>query len=69
MPSKEWWSEYLAPLLGGEIIEVGLNAYNDNEPGFPYLKVETQDLEVYTIEISQDAEANGPGFILGLPQP
>lgn len=56
--------KYLAPLVGGKIVGVGVSAY-----GFPQIKVDSMENGFTgTIEISRDTEGNGPGFIFGLPE-
>ena len=64
----QWLRRYLAPLAGGRIVSVGVT-----EEGFPQLIVEKKPrgkpVERYVLEVSQDMEGNGPGFIFGLPNP
>lgn len=69
---KEWLQKYLAPLAGATILGVG--AKIDREEGYPQvwmtLKVSPAGSnEIFDLEISQDQEGNGPGFIFGLPFP
>ena len=66
---KKWWAKYLSPLIGGEITEVGTKSENDGDEYWPYLKVKTKDGRVIRLEVSQDEEGNGPGFLFGLPKP
>lgn len=66
--NEAWWANYLAPLIGGEITEVGIKA--DRKGLWPTLKVRLKESdEVLTLEISKDPEGNGPGFIFGLALP
>jgi hypothetical protein len=67
---KKWWSEYLTPLIGGEIVEVGTKTERGPHTGhWPYLKVQTKDGQEVRLEVSRDEEGNGPGFLFGLPKP
>lgn len=66
MTDKPWEERYLEPLLGGKVVEVGVT--EEDEEGWMYIVVESGD-NAYTLEISQDEEGNGPGFVLGLPYP
>lgn len=63
MVDSKWLKKYMEPLLGGRIIGVGVN-----RDGFPYFLVVPQDGgNTLRIEVSQDPEGNGPGFLFGLP--
>lgn len=71
---RKWMIEYMTPVVGCTIVEVGVGQDEDGEQGFPYLKVrkpatKTAEAEEYTLEVSQDEEGNGPGFLFGLPSP
>jgi len=63
---KEWLEKYLQPLTGGEITKV--ETFQEYGGVWPRLYVKNGD-EEYVLEISQDPEGNGPGFIFGLPDP
>jgi hypothetical protein len=60
---KSWDHAYLVPLIGGEIVATGVSS-----DGFPKLTVKNGD-KIYHLEVSQDPEGNGPGFLFGLPRP
>jgi hypothetical protein len=62
MPNNrnEFWTRYYAQLKGRKIIDAGLNA-----DGWPFFKLDDGKV----IEVSQDPEGNGPGFLFGLPDP
>lgn len=68
---KAWLTKYLAPLKGATITAVKVKA--EREDGWvdhwPTLTVRTASGETYELEVSQDEEGNGPGFIFGLPTP
>jgi hypothetical protein len=66
---KKWWSEYLTPLIGGEITEVGTKTDHGAGEHWPFLKVRPKEGEEILLEVSRDEEGNGPGFLFGLPRP
>ena len=55
-----WTKKYLKPLVGRKIVKVGVN-----KEEFPVIYLD----DGTKLEISQDEEGNGPGFIFGLPYP
>jgi len=71
---RKWITDYMTPAIGCTIIEVGVGEDEEGEQGFPYLKLrraatKTAQAHEYTLEVSQDEEGNGPGFLFGLPSP
>ena len=65
MEQKKWIKKYLTPLVGGTITRVGCNSEE-----YPTITVKVPgEMEPYLLEISQDEEGNGPGFVFGLPMP
>ena len=62
-----WADLYISHLVGCKIVAAGV-ADEDGET-WPYFKVVTPDGVAMTIEVSQDQEGNGPGFLFGLPNP
>lgn len=68
---SEWWGKYLAPLVGATITDAVGKAQDDGfgEEVWPTLTVRTKDGEEFDLEVSQDEEGNGPGFLFGLPTP
>jgi hypothetical protein len=62
--SDNFYEYYYRHLIGCKITAVGMNA-----EGFPYFVIIDNDGNRQTIEISQDEEGNGPGFLFGLPNP
>lgn len=63
---------YMKALVGGKIIEAGmgdvvLGEYGFGNEGFPYFIVEKNG-EQFRVEVSQDSEGNGAGFLFGLPE-
>ena len=61
-----WMTGYLKGLVGATIVEAGVGADDADGEGFPYFVIE-KDGERTTVEVSQDPEGNGPGFLFGLP--
>ena len=67
----EWLLRYLAPLEGATVERVEVK--REDEFGYvelwPVLHVRTAKGEALELELSQDEEGNGPGFLFGLPHP
>jgi len=61
---KPYFRRYYKALEGGHVKSAGLTV-----DGFPYFTVVFANGEEYTLEVSQDPEGNGPGFLFGLPTP
>lgn len=57
---NKWLKKYLKGAIGKKIVKVHVT-----ECGFPQLILDNGTI----LEISQDEEGNGPGFIFGLPIP
>lgn len=57
---NEWMRRYLKPLEGRTIKATGITP-----DGFPFFELD----DGAVIEVSRDAEGNGPGWLFGLPQP
>jgi len=75
---KRWLEAYLAPLVGATIKKVTVKV--DNSMGYPevwpVLHCEramatalpgVKQVVKFQLEVSQDEEGNGPGFLFGLP--
>ncbi len=69
MDQKEFLTKYLAPLKGARITRIEIKSDDESEEFWPVLHVVTKSGFAYALEISQDEEGNGPGFIFGLPRP
>ena len=64
---NDFWSKYYGSLVGAKIISFdGMNTDGDLGDGFPTFTVLFADGTKDKIEISQDPEGNGGGFIFGL---
>jgi len=67
--SDKFWSKYYGSLVGAKILSFDGLTNEDLGDGFPSFTVEFADGTVGQIEISQDPEGNGGGFIFGLKTP
>jgi hypothetical protein len=70
--SATWLREYLKPLEGATIQATGATVEDDGFgliEAWPRLIVKAKDGTVYDLQVSQDEEGNGPGFLFGLPNP
>ncbi len=66
--------QYYKQLVGGKITAVRCYYDEENKWMGPWTELTVQidgddQLTEYKIEISQDPEGNGPGFLFGLPVP
>jgi hypothetical protein len=63
----KWQRDYYGQLVGATIeacaIEPNTTGYGGGDDGWPTFLVRTRDGHVLKLEISQDEEGNGPGFI------
>jgi len=67
--SNKFWNQYYGSLKGATILSFdGMNEADFGD-GFPMFTVRFATGEVGQIEISQDPEGNGGGFVFGLPTP
>ena len=65
---QRWNAGYYSALNGAKIVAfIGTLEDEFGGKGFPQFMVELQNGERIVIEISQDEEGNGGGFIFGLP--
>jgi len=69
--NQKFWQNYYGSLEGATILK--FNGFTKDEDDimsdFPSFKVKFKDGSISDIEISQDEEGNGGGFIFGLPTP
>ena len=68
MTTNEYFAKYYGDLVGSTILSFdGMqNEDCDFSDGFPSFTVKFKDGEIGQIQISQDPEGNGGGFIFGL---
>jgi hypothetical protein len=69
MSSNDFFSKYYGSLVGAKIVSFDGMAESDIGDGFPTFTVKFANGEIGQIEISQDPEGNGGGFMFGLPTP
>lgn len=72
MAKDDFWDKYYGSLQGARILKFDGMQGEDDEWGttaFPTFTVQFLDGSIGTIEISQDEEGNGGGFIFGLKVP
>lgn len=66
----DFWQKYYSYLEGATILKFnGMNSDEFDLSPFPSFSVKFADGSIGDIEISQDEEGNGGGFIFGLALP
>lgn len=60
MSENAFIKKYIKHLEGKKIIKTGVS-----KDGFPFFTLDDGS----KVEVSQDPEGNGPGFLFGLPKP
>jgi hypothetical protein len=63
---EKFYTDYYSQLIGGKI--TGFHLTLGEGELWPTFTVKVGK-KTYTIELSQDEEGNGPGFLFGLPTP
>jgi hypothetical protein len=63
---KQFWEEYYGQLVGGVI--KGFGIIEEDDGYWPCFIVKLITGEEVQVEVSQDEEGNGPGFLSGLPK-
>jgi hypothetical protein len=67
MTSNDYYTKYYGDLVGATILSfTGMQDDGCGGDGFPSFLVRFKDGEVGAIQISQDPEGNGGGFVFGL---
>lgn len=63
----QWSTLYYSSLVGAKVVKVDCSAdeFGDVWPKITFEK----DGETFEVEVSQDEEGNGPGFLFGLAMP
>lgn len=67
--SNQFWNDYYKSLEGATIVKFNGMLDADWGDGFPSYQIKFANGEIGSIEISQDPEGNGGGFIFGLILP
>lgn len=72
---RNYLTAYYKPLVGMTIVDIAVVSDLDGDDidpwGQDWLVIQAIDRKgnSYRLEVSQDPEGNGPGFIFGLPNP
>jgi len=70
MSSNDFYNEYYGSLIGATILDFKMvQDEDDSYIQWPTFTVKLADNTVIDIEVSQDTEGNGSGFLFGLPMP
>lgn len=70
MSSNDYFAKYYNDLVGAKILSFdGMTDDDCGGEGFPSFTVKFKSGEIGQIQISQDPEGNGGGFIFGLATP
>lgn len=67
--TDNFYAKYYGTLVGAKIISFDGMSESDDGDGFPTFTVKFANGDIDQIEISQDPEGNGGGFVFGLPMP
>lgn len=68
--ANDYYKRYYSQLDGALIVKFdGMNEDDMGGDGFPSFTVRLKNGEIVTLEVSQDPEGNGGGFVFGLPLP
>lgn len=65
----KFYADYFGQLVGAEILGFKMAVDPDEGDYWPTFLVKLKSGEMVEIELSQDEEGNGPGFIFGLARP
>jgi hypothetical protein len=67
MTSNDYYTKYYGDLVGSTVLSFdGMQDDGSGGDGFPSFTVRFKDGETGQIQISQDPEGNGGGFVFGL---
>lgn len=62
-----WYTKYFSQLVGAEVTGFEMRHDVDFDDYWPTFKVKLKDGSQMELELSQDEEGNGPGWLSGLP--
>lgn len=65
----EWYSEYFGILVGATITGFEWAKDEDFQQYWPTFTIKLANGDTVSVELSQDEEGNGPGWLFGLPMP
>ena len=66
---RKFYEDYYGSLVGATITQVTISDDDDEGNSWPMFDVTLKDGTKVELELSQDEEGNGPGFMFGLPSP
>lgn len=67
---REFYQKYYSQLQGAVITAAGVTVEEDPFEGvvmWPTIHISMPNGDKFVLEVSQDPEGNGPGFLFGLP--
>ena len=67
LEERKFYTNYYTQLLGGQIADFTLTEDEEGNQWPTFTVIVGKN--TYKIELSQDEEGNGPGFLFGLPTP
>ena len=67
--ARKFYEGYYGALVGATITKVTVSESDDEGNSWPMFHVTLKDGTKLELELSQDEEGNGPGFMFGLPEP
>ena len=65
----KFYKDYYGSLVGATVTKVTISDDDDEGNSWPIFAVTLKDGTKVELELSQDEEGNGPGFMFGLPDP
>ena len=65
----KFYKNYYGSLVGATITKATVSKADDEGNSWPTFNVTLKDGTKLELELSQDEEGNGPGFMFGLPTP
>ena len=66
---RKFYADYYGSLVGATITKVTISDDDDEGNSWPVFDVTLKAGTKLELELSQDEEGNGPGFMFGLPTP
>ena len=66
---RNFYADYYGSLVGATITKVTISDDDEEGNSWPQFYVTLKDGTKLELELSQDEEGNGPGFMFGLPTP
>jgi len=67
--ARKFYKDYYGVLVGATITKATIGEQDEEGETWPVFEVKLKDGTKLELELSQDEEGNGPGFMFGLPTP